>query len=452
MRFNHSTTDLAKKSTLFRSLVEEIERCGISYCLLSGHHGYPGSIESDVDILVDTDSRERLAELSARVASANGGQLVQLLQHETGAYYFAIAVQEGPLVTFLHPDFTHDFRRNGRLWLKAGPILAGSVMDERGLRIPSPVDEFIYYFIKRIDKMDLSKFHFDRLCHCFALQQEECQSRLRQLLPLEVAESAIAAFASRDASRLIREIQKFRKGILRSEMPQRGYAGLLQAYREIYRKVQRVRHRTGLSVAFYGPDGSGKTTAIASIQKAMAPAFRQTQYFHFRPSLLLSNRRHAGSAERPHASPPRSLLASLVKLGFLAVDYTLGFLIVVRPLMIRSHLVVFDRFFHDMLVDPKRYRLGAPEWLVRLLGHCLPKPDIAFFLDVPAEELWRRKQELPLEELLRQRDAYLKLAQSLPNAHVIDASRAPEEVTTKINQVLLATMEHRLQVRLGNRP
>ncbi len=87
-------------------------------------------------------------------------------------------------------------------------------------------------------------------------------------------------------------------------------------------------------------------------------------------------------------------------------------------------------------------------WLARLVGRFIPKPDLFFFLDLPAEVAHARKPEVPLEEARKLRERYLTLARSLPNAYVVDASRPLEEVVAEVEEILLAEMHERTKKRL----
>ena len=120
----------------------------------------------------------------------------------------------------------------------------------------------------------------------------------------------------------------------------------------------------------------------------------------------------------------------------------------VRRLLVRSTFVAFDRYYHDMLVDPKRYRYGGPMWLARWVGKIIPKPDIVILLDAPAEVLQARKQEVPFKETARQRQAYLKLVRGMKNGVVLDASQPLEKVVEDVNRTILNSMAERTRKHL----
>jgi thymidylate kinase len=106
---------------------------------------------------------------------------------------------------------------------------------------------------------------------------------------------------------------------------------------------------------------------------------------------------------------------------------------------------LFDRYYDDLLADSKRYRYGGPMWLARLVGRFIPKPDLFFFLDLPAEVAHARKPEVSLEEAKRLREHYLKLALSVPNVHVVDASRPLEEVVAEVEKIILRYLAARTE-------
>ena len=51
--------------------------------------------------------------------------------------------------------------------------------------------------------------------------------------------------------------------------------------------------------------------------------------------------------------------------------------------MIRTRLVIFDRYIYDLLVDSKRVRYGGPAWMLRLLARIVPRPELVILLDAP---------------------------------------------------------------------
>jgi len=153
----------------------------------------------------------------------------------------------------------------------------------------------------------------------------------------------------------------------------------------------------------------------------------------------------------PHGLPPRGPLMSTAKLLYLWVDYVIGYLLRVRPRMVRSTFVIFDRYYHDLLIDARRFRYGGPKWLAKIIGHLIPLPDLILILDAPADVLQSRKQEVAKEESERQAFAYRILAQSAqlrPRSVLIDATESLDQVVHGCVRATFEWLEMRTAKRL----
>ena len=168
-----------------------------------------------------------------------------------------------------------------------------------------------------------------------------------------------------------------------------------------------------------------------------------------RPNLFSTNKTAGVPVTDPHGKAPRNWLISVMKVTFWLLDYVAGYWRKVWPVRFRNHLVIFDRYYHDLLIDPLRYRYGGPMWLARWIGKLIPKPDLWILLDAPAEVLQARKQEVPLDESARQRNAYLKLVKGMKNGVVIDAAQSLEKVVVDVNAAVLDFVATRTRKRLG---
>ena len=69
---------------------------------------------------------------------------------------------------------------------------------------------------------------------------------------------------------------------------------------------------------------------------------------------------------------------------------------------IRCCVWMFDRYYYDYLIDPKRGKIKLPRWLLKLGQFFIPEPDMILCLGTNAESIHRRKPELTLIEVERQ--------------------------------------------------
>src|SRR5271169_4249264 len=113
------------RAEMLSVLVDELNHSGVAYCLLSGYENFPQAGESDIDFMVQPRHAARVVPVLGAVTRRCAAMLVQALQHETTARYYVLARQLPGGVAYLHPDCTTDYRRDGRLWLRANEVLTG---------------------------------------------------------------------------------------------------------------------------------------------------------------------------------------------------------------------------------------------------------------------------------------------------------------------------------------
>lgn len=441
-----SAATLAKADKI-QPLFDALESECSAYCVLAGYETLPDYAVSDIDFMVSEEDFARLPKIMQSLADSCGMSFVQFLQHETSACYYILASVDGATVTFLHPDASADYRRHGRLWMSAAEVLARRRKHRNGFWIPSPADGFIYYLLKRIDKRLFDQTHGDRLSPLYIEDPAGCREQVARLWPAESVDLICAAAQTRDWQPVIDAVARLADELMRYSPPKLGKHYRLH---ELFRKLRRVAFPTGLLVVFLGPDGVGKSTALGATETALAPAFRFTARFHLRPKLLRGSAAAQAFTAEPHSKPNRGALISIVKLIFLVADYTAGYWLTIRPLLVRSNFVLFDRYFYDLAVDNRRYRYGGPAWLVRVASHLIPSPDAVLVFDAPADVIHARKQELPREEIERQRKLYLNFAHSRHSfpTPVIDATRPLDEVLSQCSTEILCVLERRTLHRL----
>jgi thymidylate kinase len=201
-------------------------------------------------------------------------------------------------------------------------------------------------------------------------------------------------------------------------------------------------------IAFLGPDGSGKTTVIKGVEAAVRSIRLKPHLMHWRPHQVAGNPGDGTPVTDPHASPPRGVAASTAKLGMLAVDWWVAWLGPFLHLRSKVGVILCDRYFADLLVDPRRYRYGAPRSWARRAFRWFPAPDRVVFLLADAPTILARKKEVAADELERQLAAYRELASHLGDrAVVLDAARPSQEVIDLAAQVVIDEISRRSAMR-----
>lgn len=197
-------------------------------------------------------------------------------------------------------------------------------------------------------------------------------------------------------------------------------------------------------IAFLGPDGSGKSTVIEGVESAVRGMRLRTKLLHWRPQCVAGNAGDGSPVTDPHAKPPRGVAESAAKLLLLAADWWVAWLGPLLHLRSKVCVVLCDRFYGDLLVDPRRYRYGAPlSWARKVFG-LMPKPDRVLVLLADAPTILARKQEVTAPELERQLAAYRELAASMGDrAVVLDAGQPAEAVVARAVEVVMGEISRR---------
>jgi thymidylate kinase len=108
---------------------------------------------------------------------------------------------------------------------------------------------------------------------------------------------------------------------------------------------------------------------------------------------------------------------------------------------LRGYTVLCDRHFlfeycPDVGSDREADQLLSVRIHAWLLRRLFPKPDLVIFLDAPAETLYARKPEWPVEHLERQRAGIIEQGRACRNFVTIEASQPLESVLSQVRQCI----------------
>jgi len=430
-----------------------LDQVGIQWCIPSGYETYPEYIDpsGDVDIIVEPHSVVDVAKVMANLPDI---KVMQYWLHGAIAVrYEIVSYTDERAPVLLGIDVWSGFGNLGAVFMCAEEFLNKRRRFKEVFWITDPATEFAYSLLKGLAKsIYLAPFDARRGVRLSELYRQDPQGCFRQLARFfpEVEARLIADVAAGGQWEPVctRSTRLF-KTLLRKVEWEHPLNVLRYWVGDLRRRLRRIAQPVGLMVAFLGPDGAGKSTLIARVKQDLPrQVFEFVKSYHLRP-YLGGVEREPGGVRGPYAKPPRGAILSLAKLGLLWVDYTVGYFVAILPCLVRLTFVLFDRYYHDLLVDQRRYRYGGPLGLARFVGRCVPQPHLVILLDAPPEVLQARKQDVTFEEAVRQREAYLRLVRSLPNGYVVDASRPLDNVANEIEWIILDYMAERTAHRLG---
>ena len=420
------------KQRLFYEIIALLENNNVNYVIVGNTDNYPNEIGSDVDIVLPQRDINKFQQLVWSLEN-DTTRVWQMFQHEICAYYYILFDISSEGIVAIQPDICSDYYRNGKKLLSASYLLKGNrnATDangkSKGFKTLSPAKEFIYYLLKKVDKQHISDEQFTHLHACYKQDVIGACEEINEIWSTEGLKIICKAFDNCDISLIVDNIVVLQKEIHKKK----GMTFGLRLKNSLL-KIKRIWQPTGYVIAIMGPDGSGKSTVLEQLKKDVAPAFRKIKTYHLFPV----ENQNKGVNTDPHQQKPRGFVVSLFKLFYFLFLYNSGFLKLILPKKIRSTLIVFDRYYDDILIDPIRYRNGTSTFWIKLIGLFIPQPNLWFVLDAPAELIQQRKAEVPYSETERQRTAYKKFAEGKKNAFLIDTNRTVDDISKDICIIL----------------
>jgi thymidylate kinase len=424
------------------ALLRALEDHGIRYCVLDSCESLPE--EGRSDLAIHPQDRARLPRVF-RTLGDQGYRPLQCLEHAANSFsivFFWLERLE-PIILAVDIIFEH---HEGGLTLTSGEAMVTGRRRHGAFWILGPEAEFRYLLGKQILKGSLPERQALRL------------SELARELGPAVAESVAGGLVGQQCKKQVVDactngsVEDLR-GKLSIQLwlttlgsdPLNPIRNLLG---DISRHVRNFLQPAGLFLVILGPDGVGKSTLVGKLIEKLGPAFRCHRVFHWRPQLIVARKGDGKPVTAPHGAPPRGVLGSVAKLLVFFLDYWLGYLLVIRPFLTRPGLVAFDRYFHDMFIDARRYRYGGPLWLPRLLASLLPPPDLLFLvLDADDDVILSRKPEVAREDLHRLRAAYAQLTTDLPCSWMVRTDQGLEQSLADAAQTIAQYLVERFESR-----
>ena len=218
---------------------------------------------------------------------------------------------------------------------------------------------------------------------------------------------------------------------------------------EYYRVKSYLWSPTGFSIGFTGPDGSGKTTVIELLIECLGDVFRKAHVcYHFRPTLFgnLGEVAHSAGMKQnvdrdysnPHRGKKTGVLSSMVRLLYYSLDYILGYWIKVKSVVRITRIVIFDRYYTDIICDSRRSRINLnPKFLYGFGELFIPSLDYNILLTASSDTILSRKRELDRDGIYAINSKIDYLANKKGYYKVLNEN-TPQETVTEILRIVFS--------------
>ena len=183
-----------------------------------------------------------------------------------------------------------------------------------------------------------------------------------------------------------------------------------------------MSQNSSIIVSFMGVDGSGKSTLIELLRKKLKNKFIKIKYIHLRPYIILLDKSTVQS--NPHNSKATwPIWLNFIRVLYWLIIYRFFFYLFTND---SKQLIIFDRYAHDLIIDPIRYKFNLPNRITKFILNLFPNPSLWIILNAPIKVLEKRKKELPTKELKKQIRSYLNFAKRRKNSIVVNTNQSTQ--------------------------
>lgn len=367
------------------------------YAVLRNFEGLPDkNIARDIDIIITRKSYKAIKKSLVELIDKSGWKIVTYL-HSDRLITFVCATTTEEATDIVQWDFFFDTSVWGIQLMSAEEFLAHKQFNG-----------FLYYV--GTEGQFLDKYLYNRAVGSKYPEKYRATREAVETSPI-VAEKLIATFDYKT----IAECDKANGRMLLlaamwSNMKKRPLALIDSIIYFLYTFIKNyICSNTGISIGFTGPDGSGKTTIIDLLLERIAPVFGKAhKYYHFRPTLFgnLGEVAHSAGIKKevdrdysnPHRGGKTGKASSLARLAYYSIDYIVGYFVKVKTAIRITRVVIFDRYFTDIICDSRRSRIYLnPKFLYRWGKLFIPSLDYNILLTASSDSILARKRELDKE-------------------------------------------------------
>jgi len=413
--------DKNKKKEILLSIINKFEKNKIRYCFLRNYENLPEKFGNDIDILTDFSSAEKVTQIIKEVTNKydwvfnQRGKNLYFILHEKGL----------ETLDFFRLDIVTKIQTDGIEYFSANKFLQFTEVSKNGFRIPEQNMEFFHIVSHSILGPNYNKRKYieeiDKKISFFNLDWNKIEILFRQLFKDSTSKKIINQLKNEGASSVLENKKHLKKELIKNKNMTMFPISVF--FKKWLSRVRRYIKPPGKFVLFIGPDGSGKSTTSSQVKQILNMYHYQNTHQHlgFRPSILPTKseimfwKNNFQKKEQNNSKNNNSTHLLPNEMGYLkflyfSIDYFLGYLLLMRPILIKNGFAITERYFSDYLAGTRKNpKVKVPISFIKLVYFFLPKPDFVFLLYNDPETIFSRRKELSVEEIRNQIEIYQKI-------------------------------------------
>lgn len=428
---------------IVRNIFDNLNKSSTSYALLHNTDDLSRSLDSDFDIILSKNPQKHFHGLIKDLCKKYNLVIVHILHYEVPHGYYYILATQDVIPEFIHIDCLYDPIGINRYHLPTTRLLSGTRFHD-GYYSVNEKESALYLLIKRAIKPGLTADRY---------------RKLKEILTPDIIsalhDDIIKTFGEDGCNRVNNITSSGKIELANTELIKLGHQ-CEQHYRINYpfkyitkqisnllRKTKRFLYSSGFFIVVIGPDGCGKTTITNELKKILARSYRKQYHFHWRPGLLpkLGNKQ-SDNKNKPASNAPVMQSKykgpiSYMRFAYYTMDFIIGYWIKLYPIKAQTTLIIGERYYADIAVHPARYGFSTPKWLIHLMGLFVPKPDLIILLSNDPEVIHNRKDELSIDTIRQQLDAYNDEIKRWGNPIIVDTNDTPLNIASAIAHTII---------------
>lgn len=424
----------------------ECNNQNISYCVLRNYEGLPSQTGRDIDILIDNSHINQVDEIIKKV-STEFGWFIFLNKKEESHYYYTLCRETEPFI--INFDFQFDFRYCDIKYFDGNAVLKNR-RQYKLFFIPPVGFEAVTLFLNSVLAKRFVKYSYrDLILKSYNANPEKFNDFLVRIVGQDLTLSVMALMTSEKWDRL----PTYRNRII-NRIRFNTHVSVLNE--TIYRikhfslKIMRILNPPGVFVALIGPDGVGKTTIATNLIKILENFFPKCCYIHsgYRmegvPNIggfLKSDKKKSCDRGGKNNLQHENRVLEYSRVIYHICSFMLGYYIKVLPAKRRRELVIADRYYYDIVVNPSRKNITLSSLFYRTFLPFVHRPDLLIILYADPQQIYRRKQELTLNEIKRQLNLYRKFGLRHKKTYFIKCEEDIEHTMKNILDIFAAFLK-----------
>ncbi len=444
-------TQFAEKTRtgdLFTDLFLRLNAAETVYCVLRNYEGLPERIGNDVDMLVLPGSECAFEESLDRACDAAGWRLARKVRRFGFSSYWVVhrATRDA-----LHIDVWTRLTWKGLPLVDAAEVARHRIR-HKGFYVADGVSENTILLLK--DLVQNGKIR-EKYYECIGGTASMHASRFEALLERTLGKNVAARLTQGAATGDWHTLDGYRDRIRWSLLCQGLFPNPLSApvglLRFLFGHIRSMfTDCNGMSVAFIGPDGSGKSSVAEGVAASLHSLFPAVRFFHGRFRIIPDLRSVFNVARKVfrrkplppspsgvqaiHDVCPQSRLKTLIHIVYYSLDFILGH-IPMRLARSRGQLVFLDRYYYDWFILSSLCH--TPRWLLPVLEFIYPRPDVVIYLSNSPKTIRMRKPELPVAEIAMQGERCKWVAHRIINGVTIATDMELDKVVLAVADRIL---------------